>query len=508
MTTKTKTRKSPQQKQQKRPQPASKQAKRSKARPQQQTTRGDGAKRKGGVHVSPPQNRQNGALNRRERLKTIRDARKRRRELEGAAEAKREPLNGTTVPPAEASQSLPYGDPLNPPVPPTKKEKPPKKRNYVVTISSKKKMTTANWKKDGKPVWWLRIGKGRHVKFLEIPAIPGNEPFKVEIDLRAADVAEDSHLYYGVGAAQLGVRGNYLTPEKYDAPPKPPKVDNSKLNWSEPVFEAGDLSKWHVWWSECGRYRIVRSISNCGMDPQFAATEGKKHIIRTDMKSLQQAVYVVSNYHKAKYDQEFVTGNEVEVVSKAMAEGLNTLPTLEEITEKPQKKRREVELDAEGNPVPKPVREPKQSKETNYFGHRLGTRAVRLDDALSKKPQTMAEINKRANYDKPCHGHLNDLIKRGLLAKTDDKKYYLTKEGLELKGATNGQNDAGDNTGGTDGVRGDVGGVVDAEEHDGGRKGTRKGKAARGKGRGRRTDKAGGKAEKRKGKQPKRKVSK
>lgn len=64
---------------------------------------------------------------------------------------------------------------------------------------------------------------------------------------------------------------------------------------------------------------------------------------------------------------------------------------------------------------------PKKSKakvERNEWGHKLGTRAARIDAAISDKPKTIAQIGKDAKYTTaPFHGHMKGLVEAGFVVK-------------------------------------------------------------------------------------------
>lgn len=64
------------------------------------------------------------------------------------------------------------------------------------------------------------------------------------------------------------------------------------------------------------------------------------------------------------------------------------------------------------------------------FGMRLGTRAARINAALSRNPLTLAEIAKKAKYEGiPFHGHMRKLAEGGFVEKVEGNKYRLTKNG-------------------------------------------------------------------------------
>jgi hypothetical protein len=82
-----------------------------------------------------------------------------------------------------------------------------------------------------------------------------------------------------------------------------------------------------------------------------------------------------------------------------------------------------------------------RSKEKDRFGYRLGTRAARLNAVITTEPQTIKEIQDKADYHKNISGHMFALIKRGFVKRTPDKKKYYSilenkpKAGERLKGS-------------------------------------------------------------------------
>lgn len=64
--------------------------------------------------------------------------------------------------------------------------------------------------------------------------------------------------------------------------------------------------------------------------------------------------------------------------------------------------------------------------EKDAFGNRKGSQAARFNAALSKVPQTMAELMKKAKAPATMYNHINGLIKRKLVKKTD-AGYILAK---------------------------------------------------------------------------------
>jgi hypothetical protein len=78
----------------------------------------------------------------------------------------------------------------------------------------------------------------------------------------------------------------------------------------------------------------------------------------------------------------------------------------------------------------------------DWAGAGMDTRAHRLNMALSSKPKTVAEIKKAADYDKPIHNHLKDLLNKGLIVQVDkdgNKAYMLNpKKNIDTKAKTTG----------------------------------------------------------------------
>lgn len=62
----------------------------------------------------------------------------------------------------------------------------------------------------------------------------------------------------------------------------------------------------------------------------------------------------------------------------------------------------------------------------NKFGTMLRTKAAKIDAALSEKPQTMAQLIKRANVKGTFSNHMRVMVNRGFVTKT--KKGYALKK--------------------------------------------------------------------------------
>jgi hypothetical protein len=90
------------------------------------------------------------------------------------------------------------------------------------------------------------------------------------------------------------------------------------------------------------------------------------------------------------------------------------------------------EDDEDEEPAPKKkkaaaAKEPKEKVGVDKWGCKLGTRAARLNKAITGKPKTAKQIMTDAEYDKPIHGHLVHLLKKGFIVREGDT--YRSKEG-------------------------------------------------------------------------------
>jgi hypothetical protein len=66
---------------------------------------------------------------------------------------------------------------------------------------------------------------------------------------------------------------------------------------------------------------------------------------------------------------------------------------------------------------------------TDKYGSRLGTNNAKINEALSRKWQTMQEIMEGAGLKGTCYDHLNRMVDKGFVEKggKDDRQYKLTK---------------------------------------------------------------------------------
>lgn len=62
-------------------------------------------------------------------------------------------------------------------------------------------------------------------------------------------------------------------------------------------------------------------------------------------------------------------------------------------------------------------------KGVDEFGMRLGSRAARINATVTDEPKSMKQLMKDAQHPVPFHGHMNKLIARGFVTKTDDGKF-------------------------------------------------------------------------------------
>lgn len=74
-------------------------------------------------------------------------------------------------------------------------------------------------------------------------------------------------------------------------------------------------------------------------------------------------------------------------------------------------------------------KEKKSTVATDKWGCKIGTRAARLNAAITGKPKTAKQIQTDAKYDKPIHGHLRFLVTKGFVVNENGK--YRSKQGGE-----------------------------------------------------------------------------
>lgn len=74
-------------------------------------------------------------------------------------------------------------------------------------------------------------------------------------------------------------------------------------------------------------------------------------------------------------------------------------------------------------------KEKKSAVATDKWGCKIGSRAARLNAAITGKPKTAKQIQTDAKYDKPIHGHLRFLIAKGFIVNENGK--YRSKQGGE-----------------------------------------------------------------------------
>lgn len=73
----------------------------------------------------------------------------------------------------------------------------------------------------------------------------------------------------------------------------------------------------------------------------------------------------------------------------------------------------------------RPAAPRKEPAEKDEWGYRVGTRAARVNAAITDRPRTHSEILAAAKYDKPVHGQLRGLVKKGHVEYDATAKTYV-----------------------------------------------------------------------------------
>lgn len=180
-----------------------------------------------------------------------------------------------------------------------------------------------------------------------------------------------------------------------------PRNENEINFHLAPRQQETELGKYLVWWSDCGRYRIGRSDSKSGYGSRFFAHEGKSVTIKTDLKTLESAFAALRAYHGKKYDLEAVITNEDDVIAKNEAKGFTQLP-------------REITVVSSSNEVQQVQT---TTAGTDRFGMRLGTRAARINAAITNEWKSCDQIKKEIKYRFPINSHMRKLHLQGHLEK-------------------------------------------------------------------------------------------
>lgn len=182
-----------------------------------------------------------------------------------------------------------------------------------------------------------------------------------------------------------------------------PRDENELSFHLTPRQQETELGKYLVWWSDCGRYRIGRADSKSGYGSRFFAHEGKTVTIKTDLKTLDSAFAALRTYHCKKYNLETVITNEDDVIAKNEAKGYTQLP-------------RETATTASPSSVETPQVQTTSSG-TDRFGMRLGTRASRINAAITNEWKSCDQIKKEIKYRFPINSHMRKLHLQGHLEK-------------------------------------------------------------------------------------------
>lgn len=119
-----------------------------------------------------------------------------------------------------------------------------------------------------------------------------------------------------------------MTRNKQEQPPYP----INRLDWPlMPAKQETNVSTWHVWASQCGRYEVIRSISKLNEGEDYYAAvrinpenPKKKAIIRNNMRSLNAALLCSEHDLQEKLSQD-VESNDMSTIEAAEKLGLSSL---------------------------------------------------------------------------------------------------------------------------------------------------------------------------------------
>jgi len=68
-----------------------------------------------------------------------------------------------------------------------------------------------------------------------------------------------------------------------------------------------------------------------------------------------------------------------------------------------------------------------ESTGKDIFGTRLSSKMSKVNKCLNENPKSMKELMKQSGIETSFYNHLNGLVKKGLVQRDDNKKYFLKK---------------------------------------------------------------------------------
>ncbi len=224
-------------------------------------------------------------------------------------------------------------------------------------------------------------------------------------------------------AADAKVKG--ITMEVVHKPPTKP-VREDLIHWILPVeqpFENG-VSTFHIWASECGRYRVARVT---GAEPRFTSMTkepGKKAetIIKDDMASLRAALNAIDKFHNFKYNREHTKSNRDKIIQDAEETGLYDL------SGSPLVQKVDLEI------LKIPIEEKEKIKNQtpagkDKFGSRFGSAPAKINAAIHDEWRPFEDIVEDSKLPKPrVKAHLNWLLGLNKVEQTGNRWRVKGKE--------------------------------------------------------------------------------
>lgn len=92
--------------------------------------------------------------------------------------------------------------------------------------------------------------------------------------------------------------------------------------------------------------------------------------------------------------------------------------------EAPKKKKKKKKKDKVADEAPVEEAKEKVKVKKDKFGCRLGTRAAKLNAAITSKPRLPAEIADAADYHKAVYPHLSAMLRKGFIKRDKEGKYF------------------------------------------------------------------------------------
>lgn len=206
-------------------------------------------------------------------------------------------------------------------------------------------------------------------------------------------------------------------------------LDDTRLIWGGPSEDATEVSTFTVWTSSCSRYRVVRKIDkyddgehafhalyarpiwNGKMWDSIHCTKAGRPMA---YKDILHAIQVVETFHLEKTQPEKFASAAEQFAADAKHAKLDTLPQRARVATT------EEEGSAE-SPTPRKTKATRPPKERDRFGAKPGTRGAFIAAALTAKPLSAAELEKKANVKGPLHDPLRRLVARGVAVEIKGK---------------------------------------------------------------------------------------